>query len=139
MARHINKVALRGNLGRDPKAFGDGGCELSIATTEKWKDRATGQPNEVTDWHKVVVFGNSAKYALEYMKKGYLVEVEGRLKYRKWTDQQEVDRVSPEIIINNGFGGLDIIYGERQTPVQQGDEGGAEPPGFVLPDDDIPF
>ncbi len=100
--RGVNKVILVGNLGQDPDTkYTPGGSaitNISIATSESWKDKQTGQPQERTEWHRVVFFNRLAEIAGEYLKKGSKVYVEGALRTRKWQDQQGVERYSTEIV-----------------------------------------
>lgn len=102
MARGINKVILIGNLGRDPELRylpdGRGVCNLNMATSESWKDRETGQPVERTEWHRVVMFGKLAEIASQYLRKGSHAYIEGKLKTRKWQDQEGKDRYTTEIV-----------------------------------------
>lgn len=102
MARGINKVILIGNLGQDPetKHMPSGGAvtNVSIATSESWKDKQTGQPQERTEWHRVVFFNRLAEIAGEYLKKGSKVYVEGSLRTRKWQGQDGQDRYTTEIV-----------------------------------------
>lgn len=105
MSKGINKVFLIGNLGHDPEVrylmSGNAVCNLSIATTESWKDKATGEKREKTNWHKVVVFGRLAEIAGEYLHKGSKVYIEGRLNNRKWQDKNTgEDRLTVEIVTN---------------------------------------
>lgn len=97
----INKVILIGNIGRDPELryAADGGavCNLSVATSETWKDKQ-GEKQEKTEWHRVVYFGKTAEIAGEYLKKGSQVYVEGKLQTRKWQDKDGQDRYSTEIV-----------------------------------------
>jgi single-strand DNA-binding protein len=97
----VNKVILLGNLGRDPETRyttgGDAVCNLSIATSEQWKDK-NGEKQERTEWHRVVLFGRQAEIAGEYLKKGSQVYVEGRLRTRKWQDKEGQDRYTTEIV-----------------------------------------
>lgn len=97
----VNKVILVGNLGRDPEtrysAEGAAITNVSIATTDSWKDKATGEKKELTEWHRVVFFDRLAEIAGEYLKKGSQVYVEGRLQTRKWTDKEGVERYTTEI------------------------------------------
>ena len=97
----VNKVILLGNLGRDPETRyttgGDAVCNLSIATSEQWKDK-NGEKQERTEWHRVVLFGRQAELAGEYLKKGRSVYVEGRLQTRKYTDKDGVEKYSTEIV-----------------------------------------
>lgn len=87
----VNKVILIGNLGRDPETrympSGEAVCTFSLATTETWKDKATGERKEATEWHRVVFFGRQAEIAAQYLRKGSSVYIEGSLRTRKWTDQ----------------------------------------------------
>ena len=105
MARGINKVILIGNLGQDPemRAMPSGGAvtNLTIATSESWKDKQTGQPQERTEWHRVVFFNRLAEIAGEYLKKGSKVYIEGSLRTRKWQDKNTgADRYTTEIVAN---------------------------------------
>jgi len=97
----VNKVILIGNLGRDPETRyttgGDAVCNLRIATTDTWKDKA-GEKQEKTEWHTVVLFGRQAEIAGEYLKKGRPVYIEGRLQTRKWTDKEGVEKYSTEVV-----------------------------------------
>jgi len=97
----VNKVILLGNLGRDPETRyttgGDAVCNLSIATSEQWKDKS-GEKQERTEWHRVVLFGRQAEIAGEYLKKGRSVYIEGRLQTRKYTDKDGVEKYSTEIV-----------------------------------------
>lgn len=97
----LNKVILIGNLGADPETryapSGDAICNLRIATTEVWKDKATGERREATEWHRVVFFGRIAEIAAQYLRKGSQVYVEGRLQTRKWQDKDGQDRYTTEI------------------------------------------
>lgn len=104
MARGINKVILIGNLGGDPEvkytAGGSAVTNVTIATSENWKDKTTGENQERTEWHRVVFFGKLAEIAGEYLKKGSQVYVEGRLQTRKWQDKEGQDRYTTEIVAN---------------------------------------
>ncbi|MDA8360790.1 MAG: single-stranded DNA-binding protein, partial [Gammaproteobacteria bacterium] len=104
MARGINKVILVGNLGKDPEIrYSPGGgavANLNLATAESWKDRNTGERQERTEWHRVVLFGKLAEIAQEYLKKGAQIYVEGRLQTRKWQDKDGHDRYTTEIVGN---------------------------------------
>src|SRR5215813_5622110 len=107
MAGSVNKVILVGNLGADPEVrrMQDGRpiVNLRIATSETWRDKATGERKERTEWHRVVIFSEGlAKIAEQYLKKGAKVYVEGQLQTRKWTDQQGVERYSTEVVLQ-GF------------------------------------
>ena len=104
MARGINKVILVGNLGQDPEVryLPSGGAvtNISIATTESWKDKQTGQQQDRTEWHRIVFFNRLAEIAGEYLKKGSQVYLEGKLQTRKWQDQSGQDRYTTEIVAN---------------------------------------
>ncbi len=108
MAGSVNKVILIGNLGKDPevRSMQNGGkvANLSLATSESWRDKATGERKEKTEWHRVVIFGNLAEIAEKYLKKGSKVYVSGSLQTRKWTDQSGADKYSTEVVLQ-GFGG----------------------------------
>ena len=161
MSGSLNQVQLIGNLGNDPEVrympSGGAVANLSIATTEKWKDKATGEPKEQTEWHRVVIFGKLAEIAGEYLRKGSKVFIEGGLRTRKWTDQQGVERYTTEV--NVGMNGRMIMLsaanenrqagGQQQGASQQQFSGGAQsrpqqqatgnnPPPQDF-DDDIPF
>lgn len=97
----VNKVILIGNLGRDPEVryMPNGDCiaNLSVGTTDKWKDKNTGEPREQTEWHRVVISGKSAEYVNMYGKKGSQVYIEGALRTRKWTDKEGIERYTTEV------------------------------------------
>ena len=123
----VNKVILVGNLGRDPEvrytASGDAMCNFSIATTESWKDKASGERRELTEWHRVSLFGKLAEIAGQYLKKGSQVYIEGSLRTRKWTDKDGQEKYTTEI-----RGDEMKMLGSRQgmgAPAQQGGGGGA--------------
>lgn len=105
MARGINKVILIGNLGQDPEVrftpSGTAVANLNLATTDTWMDRQSGQRQERTEWHRVVMFNKTAEIAQQYLKKGSKVYIEGRLQTRKWQDQNGQDRYSTEIVAND--------------------------------------
>ncbi len=114
MAGSVNKVILVGNLGKDPevRTMGNGGkvVNLSIATSENWKDKSTGERREKTEWHRVVIFNeNLARIAENYLKKGSKVYIEGALQTRKWTDQSGVDTSRPELLLQTLTGGRTIF------------------------------
>jgi len=154
----VNKVILIGNLGRDPETrFAPSGsaiCNVRIATTRNWKDKATGEKREETEWHSVVFYDRLAEIAGEYLKKGRPVYVEGRLKTRKWQDKEGQDRYTTEIIadsmqlLGSRDGGGDE-GGYSREPAAAGGAKGAAPaaapaarkpaPNFDDMDDDIPF
>jgi single-strand DNA-binding protein len=104
MARGVNKVILVGNLGKDPEVRyspnGGAVANITIATSESWKDKTSGEKQEKTEWHRVVFFGRLAEIAGEYLKKGSQIYVEGRLQTRKWQDKEGKDRYTTEIVAN---------------------------------------
>lgn len=124
MAGSVNKVILVGNLGRDPEIrytqSNQKIVHLSVATSENWKDRQSGERREKTEWHRVVIFNeNLADIAERFLQKGRTVYVEGQLQTRKWQDQNGQDRYSTEIVLSRFRGELTLLGGGR------GDEGGA--------------
>lgn len=154
MARGINKVILVGNLGRDPEvrytANGGAVANLTIATSEQWTDRQSGQKQERTEWHRVVLFGKLGEIAGEYLRKGSQVYIEGKLQTRKWQDQGGQDRYTTEIVGNDmqmlggrsGGGSADFSQdsGSGYPPASAAPQGGSAPAGnFDDFDDDIPF
>ena len=141
----LNQVQIIGNLGADPevKSFQNGGriASLRIATTEKWKDRATGERKEKTEWHTVTIQGDGlVGVAEKYLRKGSKVFVQGKLQTRKWQDQAGNDRYSTEVVVGMG-GALTMLdgapSGERRTP--DGSQGHAAAFAGDDLDDDIPF
>ena len=150
-SRGINKVILVGNLGADPEhrmsQAGAAITNISVATSETWKDKNTGQPQERTEWHRVVFFNRLAEIAAEYLRKGSKVYVEGSLRTRKWQDQSGQDRYSTEVVANemqmlDGRGGDNYggqsggnDYAQSAPPAPQAAGGGS----FDPMDDDIPF
>jgi single-strand DNA-binding protein len=119
MAGSVNKVILVGNLGRDPesRSFQNGGkvVNLRIATSENWKDRASGERREKTEWHSVAIFNeNLGRIAEQYLRKGSKVYIEGQLQTRKWQDQQGVERYTTEIVIQNYNGQLTLLDGRNE-------------------------
>ncbi|HUY84083.1 MAG TPA: single-stranded DNA-binding protein [Steroidobacteraceae bacterium] len=156
MARGINKVILIGNLGADPETrsmpSGMTVTNVRIATSESWKDKATGAQQERTEWHNVAFFGRLAEISAEYLRKGSQVYVEGRLRTRKWQDKQGNDRYTTEIVADNmqmlggrggGGGGGGERGGERgatSAPARDEFDQTAAPAGGKEDfDDDIPF
>ena len=160
MAGSVNKVTLLGNLGRDPevRSTQDGMkiVNLSIATSERWKDRNSGEQREKTEWHRVVIFNeNLSRIAEQYLRKGSTVYIEGQLQTRKWTDQQGVEKYTTEIVLQRYRGELTLL-GSRQEgmgggAIGSGDMGDGQPAsrgeqmsppplaGGDNLDDDIPF
>ncbi|MBW6475745.1 MAG: single-stranded DNA-binding protein [Chromatiales bacterium] len=161
MARGINKVILVGNLGQDPEvrysASGAAVATLNIATSEQWTDKQSGQKQERTEWHRVVMFNRLGEIAGEYLKKGSQVYIEGKLQTRKWQDQNGQDRYTTEIVANEmqmlGGRGGSADFGGAQGGGQGSNQGGARPQANKPPqqqapvandnfggfDDDIPF
>ena len=148
MARGVNKVILVGNLGKDPEVRympnGNAVANVTLATSESWKDKQTGEQQEKTEWHRVVMFRRLGEIAGEYLKKGSQVYIEGRLQTRKWQDNSGNDRYTTEIVADNmqmlgsrggggsaGFGG--DSGGKKQAPTPEPAAAGGD---F---DDDIPF
>jgi single-strand DNA-binding protein len=119
MAGSVNKVILVGNLGRDPEIrhLQDGTkiAQLSVATSENWKDRQSGERREKTEWHRVVIFNsNLAEVAENYLKKGAKVYVEGQLQTRKWTDQDGNDKYTTEVVLSRFRGELTMLDGRGE-------------------------
>jgi single-strand DNA-binding protein len=123
----VNKVILLGNLGRDPETRyttgGDAVTNLNIATSEQWKDKS-GEKQERTEWHRVVLFGRQAEIAGEYLKKGRSVYIEGRLQTRKYTDKDGVEKYSTEIVADR----MQLIGGGREGGGGDADFGGGSAP-----------
>lgn len=157
----VNKVIIVGNLGRDPETrympSGDALTNIAVATTDKWKDKATGEQKEATEWHRIAFFGKLAEIAGQYLKKGSQVYIEGKLRTRKYTDKDGVEKYSTEIVADSMQ-----MLGSRQgmgggaAPMDDGGYGGASRPpaqaparapaqaparksDFDIGDDDIPF
>lgn len=128
MAGSVNKVILVGNLGKDPEirtlTSGDRVANLSIATSEQWRDKMSGERKEKTEWHRVVIFNdNLAKIAEQYLRKGSTVYIEGSLQTRKWTDQSGVEKYSTEIVLQKFRGELTLLGG-RGEGGNRGESGG---------------
>nr|UVM86124.1 MAG: single-strand binding protein family protein [Bacteriophage sp.] len=123
MARGVNKVIIVGTLGNDPEvkysASGSAIANLSVATSEQWKDKQTGEKKEQTEWHRVVIFGKLAEVAGEYLRKGSQVYIEGQLRTRKWSDSNGVDRYTTEIVIPQMGGVMQMLGGKRDDAGQQ--------------------
>ena len=145
----VNKVILVGHLGKDPeiRSFSNGEqvANVSIATTDKWKDKATGEPKEATEWHNLVFIGHQAEIAGQYLRKGSQIYVEGSIRTRKWQDKEGNDRYTTEIRVGN----MQMLGGRpdgsqpaqrqsaprQQAPQQQSNGGGFDD----MADDLIPF
>lgn len=129
MAGSVNKVILIGNLGRDPEVrstqSGKKVVNLAIATSETWKDRNSGERQERTEWHRVVIFNERlAETAERYLRKGAKVYVEGQLQTRKWTDQSGVEKYTTEIVLQQFRGELTMLDGRQGGSGGGGDQGG---------------
>jgi single-strand DNA-binding protein len=152
MAGSVNKVILVGNLGKDPEVrrmtSGEAVVNLSVATSESWRDKASGEKKEKTEWHRVVIFNeNLAKVAEQYLRKGSKVYLEGALQTRKWQDKDGQDKYSTEIVLNR-FNGTMVMLDGRSGGGEGGYAGGAsrgaasEAPAVFQRDemdDEIPF
>jgi single-strand DNA-binding protein len=160
MAGSVNKVILVGNLGKDPeiRRTQDGRpiANLSIATSESWRDKATGERKEKTEWHRVVIFNEGlCKVAEQYLKKGAKVYIEGQLQTRKWTDQAGVEKYSTEVVLQGFNSNLTMLDGRSGGGSSGSDDssgdfgagGSSSPPRRAVAaggrngdmDDDIPF
>ena len=131
MAGSVNKVILIGNLGRDPEVrhTNDGNpiVNLSIATSERWRDRSSGEQREKTEWHRVVIWNEKlGEVAQKYLRKGSKVYLEGQLQTRKWTDQQGVEKYSTEVVLQRYRGELTMLDGRGEGGgMGAGDMGGS--------------
>jgi single-strand DNA-binding protein len=150
MAGSVNKVILVGNLGKDPEVrrmtSGEPVVNLSVATSESWRDKASGERKEKTEWHRVVIFNkNLADVAEKYLKKGSKVYVEGQLQTRKWTDKDGQEKYSTEVVLQNFRGELTMLDGRGGEGGGGGGGGGrgaSEAPASFQRDemdDEIPF
>ncbi len=159
MAGSVNKVILVGNLGNDPdiKAMSSGSrvCNLSIATSESWKDRNTGERREKTEWHRVVLFNEAlVNLSEQYLRKGSKVYIEGQLETRKWTDQSGVEKYTTEVVLRPYTGNLTMLdsrsggassssydqgMGMSQAAPQAAANTGAAPAPMDDFEDEIPF
>ncbi|MEL0114741.1 MAG: single-stranded DNA-binding protein [Gammaproteobacteria bacterium] len=146
MSRGVNKVILVGNLGQKPEmrytATQSAVANLSVATTESWKDKETGEMRDKTEWHRVVYFGKLAEIVEKYLDKGSKVYVEGKLQTRKWQDKSGADRWTTEIV-GNELTMLDSRSGSQQNEFNQDDNSSMgmndSQEAGGLTDDDIPF
>jgi len=153
-SRGVNKVILVGNLGQDPEVrympSGGAVANITLATSESWRDKATGEMKEQTEWHRVVLFGKLAEVAGEYLRKGSQIYIEGQLRTRKWTDQAGTEKYTTEIVVNVG-GTMQMLGGrpsngannpaphtsQQQSQNPPASQASNEPPMDF--DDDIPF
>lgn len=123
----VNKVILVGNLGKDPEVryapSGSAICNITLATSRNWKDKASGEKREETEWHRVVFYDKLAEIAGEYLKRGRPVYVEGRLKTRKWTDKDGADKYTTEIIAEE----MQLLGGREGSSSSGGDDGYSRP------------
>ena len=155
MARGVNKAIIVGTLGQDPEirytANGGAVANISVATNESWRDKATGEAQERTEWHRIVMFGKLAEIAQQYLKKGSQAYFEGRIQTRKWQDQSGNDRYSTEIVANEmqmlggrpGGGGAPMDSGGQSQSQPQSQSPSKPAPADTSPMDDgfddIPF
>jgi len=157
MARGVNKVILVGNLGKDPEVRympnGNAIANITLATTDSWKDKQTGEQQEKTEWHRIVMFRRLGEIAGEYLKKGSQVYIEGKLQTRKWQDNSGNDRYTTEIVANDmqmlgGRGGGSAGFPADSAPAQSAPAQSAPAQSAPTPapaaaggdfDDDIPF
>ena len=137
MARGVNKVILVGNLGKDPEVWytGDGKAiaNITIATTESWKDKTTGEKQEKVEWHRIVFFNRLAEIVGQYLKKGGQVYIEGKLQTRKWQDKNNNDRYTTEIVAHD----MQMLGSRGDSQSQK--EPSHEPSNQADFDDNIPF
>jgi single-strand DNA-binding protein len=143
VAGSLNKVTLIGNLGKDPdiRFMPDGArvASFSLATTESWKDKVTGEKKDKTEWHKVAVFNDKlAEIVEKYVRKGAKLYIEGQLQTRKWTDQSGMDRYTTEIVVGR-FRGEIVLLDSKRTESGGVDIRTDEPPQDIPIDDDMPF
>lgn len=151
--RGVNRVILVGNCGDEPSIRympnGNAVATVSLATSDTWKDKNTGEPQERTEWHRVVFFGKIAEIVGQYVHKGSKLYVEGRLVTRKWTDQQGIERYTTEIVVDMG-GTMQLLDSRQDQPQQQASQQQAQqsrpqqnqqaaPPQYDEFSDDIPF
>ena len=156
-SRGVNRVTILGNLGNDPEVkytnSGSAIANLTVATSEEWKDKTTGESKSLTEWHRVVLFGKLAEVAGEYLRKGSQVYIEGQLRTRKWTDNAGVEKYTTEIVVGmNGV--MQMLGGKQDSKPQQSGWGHPQQPkpqqhskpspsGQSVPpvdfSDDIPF
>ena len=150
MQKGVNRVIIVGNLGQDPEVryLPNGGAvtNITLATSESWKDKQTGENKESVEWHRAVLFGKLAEVAGEYLRKGSQIYIEGKLQTRKWQDQSGADRYSTEVVVNPMGGVMQMLGGKSQggngaaqssRPQQNNKPASNEPPMDF--DDSIPF
>jgi single-strand DNA-binding protein len=142
----VNKSILLGHLGADPEIrrtqTGTAIASFNIATSESWRDKATGERKERTDWHRIVVFNEAlVKIAEQYLKKGAKVYLEGAMRTRKWTDKQNIERYTTEVVLQGFNAKIVMLDARERVPGADGEEayaGGAQAPAPPV-DDEIPF
>lgn len=148
MAGSVNKVILIGNLGKDPEVRrtqdGKPICNLTIATSESWRDKSSGERKEKTEWHRVVIFSEPlCKIAEQYLKKGSKVYIEGALQTRKWTDQAGAEKYSTEVVLQGFNGSLTMLDGKSPGDDSEHQSQRQAPPKAAVINDDmddlIPF
>lgn len=141
--RGVNRVILVGNLGNDPEVkylpSGSAIANITLATSEEWRDKATGEKKESVEWHRVVLFGKLAEIAGEYLRKGSQVYIEGQLRTRKWTDNAGVEKYTTEVVVGmNGV--MQMIGGKQEAKPQQQQSRPQQQQNNPPPhDSDIPF
>jgi len=146
----INKVTIVGNLGKDPevRTFANGGkvCNFSVATSESWKDKQTGERKEKTEWHNISIYNEGlAGVAEKYLRKGSKVYLEGKLRTRKWQDQSGNDRYSTDVVLQGFDAKMEMLDGKQDSgqstghPNQDFAGGGGNPAFESELDDDVPF
>lgn len=157
MSKGVNKVILIGHLGAEPEVrymqSGDAVANVSLATSESWKDKATGEPQERTEWHRVVFFGKVAEIVKQYLHKGSKIYVEGQLRTKKWQDKEGQDRYTTEVVVSLG-GTMHMLDGRpasepetqsmnragtHQQPAPQNGPPAPDQQGGMPFDDDLPF
>lgn len=128
-SRGVNRVTILGNLGNDPEVkytnSGSAIANMTVATSEEWKDKATGESKSQTEWHRVVLFGKLAEVAGEYLRKGSQVYIEGQLRTRKWTDNAGVEKYTTEVVV--GMNGVMQMIGGKQEGKPQQQSGWGQP------------
>ena len=122
-SKGVNKVILVGNLGKDPEVrylpSGGAVANLTLATSESWKDKATGENKEKTEWHSISIFGKLAEIAGEYLRKGSQIYIEGSLQTRKWQDQSGNDRYTTEVVVQGFNGVMQMLGGKQEGQIQK--------------------
>ena len=130
----VNKVIILGNLGKDPEVrfmpSGGAVANLTVATSDSWKDKQTGEQKEKTEWHRVAIFGKLAEIAGEYLKKGSKVYLEGSLQTRKWQNAQGQDQYTTEVVVQGFNGVMQMLDGKPQGGSFQGQQNSQAPGGF---------